>query len=71
MALAQQSDQPKLQGVSGEGSAQQGAQLWLCTLLKRRFVQCFLYPCVSRIFFQVELCAYSVVGWSFWHSEPQ
>lgn len=50
VALAQQWDQSKLQGVSGEGSAQQGAQLRLCTLLKHCLVQRLLHPRVSRFF---------------------
>lgn len=64
MPSAQQLDQSKLQGGSGEDRARQGAQLRLCTFL----VQCLLYPWVSRVFPQVKLC---VVGQSFQHSEPQ
>lgn len=71
VALAQQSDQSKLQGVSGEGSAWQGAQLGLCTLLKHCPVQCFFIPLCFQSFFHVKLCVHSVVGQSFWHSEPQ
>lgn len=48
---AQQPDQSKLQGVSGEGSDRQGAQLRLCTLLKHCLVQSLFIPLCFQSFF--------------------
>lgn len=58
-ALAQQSDQSKLQGGSGEGSAWQGARLGPCTLLKHCLVQCLLHTCVY-IFLSRSSCVLTV-----------